>query len=237
MLALALANGLVVLGLTIQIRAGLVSFGQALYYGLGAYAAAMLGHFAGVSDVFVMLAAGAAASAGVASVLGFLMARYRGIFFAMLSLAFSMILFGLLTNSAALGSTDGFGVPAPTFLGFAPADNARLTLLLFALVTLLALAIACAVQPLPAFDDGVDRRAIRENEVRAGLSRRRGAPRRACQIRARGRLFGSRRGAHPRCSSAMSRRKISSTGRSRANSCSSPSCREPAASPRRSSVR
>ena len=167
MLALALANGLVVLGLTIQIRAGLVSFGQALYYGIGAYAAAMLGHFAGVSDVFVMLAAGAGASAGVAAALGFLMARYRGIFFAMLSLAFSMILFGLLTNSAALGSTDGFGVPAPTFLGFAPADNARLTLFLFALVALLALAAACAAHRYLRSAMGWTGEAIRENEVRA----------------------------------------------------------------------
>lgn len=166
MLALALANGLVVLGLTIQIRAGLVSFGQALYYGLGAYAAAMLGHFAGVSDVFVTVAAGAAAAAGVAFPLGFLLARYRGIFFAMLSLAFSMILFGLLTNSAALGSTDGFGVPAPTFLAFAPAENARLTVFLFALVAALAFAIAAAAHRYLQSTMGHIGEAIRENEVR-----------------------------------------------------------------------
>ena len=166
MLALALANGLVVLGLTIQIRAGLVSFGQALYYGLGAYAAAMLGHFAGVSDVFVMLLAGTAAAAGVAFLLGFLLSRYRGIFFAMLSLAFSMILFGLLTNSATLGSTDGFGVPAPTFLAFAPADNARLTLFLFALVALVAYAVAYAAHRYLNSTMGHIGEAIRENEVR-----------------------------------------------------------------------
>ncbi len=167
MLALALANGLVVLGLMIQIRAGLVSFGQALYYGLGAYAAAMLGHFVGVTDVFVMLAAGLAVSGGVAFILGFLLARYRGIFFAMLSLAFSMILFGLLTNSATLGSTDGFSVPAPTFLTFAPGENARLTLLLFALVTLAALLTAWAAHRYLNSAMGHVGEAIRENEVRA----------------------------------------------------------------------
>ncbi len=166
MLALALANGLVVLGLMIQIRAGLVSFGQALYYGLGAYAAAMLGHFAGVTDVFVMLAAGVAVSGGVAFVLGFLLARYRGIFFAMLSLAFSMILFGVLTNSATLGSTDGFSVPAPTFLFFAPADNARLTVFLFALVAALAFAVAFAAHRYLNSTMGYIGEAIRENEVR-----------------------------------------------------------------------
>lgn len=176
MLALALANGLVVLGLTVQIRAGLVSFGQALYYGLGAYAAAMLGHFGGVTDVAVMLAAGVAVSAAVAWALGFLLARYRGIFFAMLSLAFSMILFGLLTNSAALGSTDGFGVPAPTFLGFAPEGDSRLTLWLFALTALLALAVAWAAHRYLESMQGRLGEAIRENEVRVdylGVSTRR----------------------------------------------------------------
>ena len=36
--------------------------------------------------------------------------KYRDIFFAMLSLAFSMILYGLLVKTSALGSTDGFGL-------------------------------------------------------------------------------------------------------------------------------
>ena len=49
--------------------------------------------------------------------LGFLLARYREIFFAMLTLAFSMILYGLLVKTSALGSTDGFNVAAPTLLG------------------------------------------------------------------------------------------------------------------------
>jgi hypothetical protein len=53
-----------------------------------------------------------------------LLARYREIFFAMLSLAFSMILYGLLVNTEALGSTDGFGIPRPTFAGWAPSGDA-----------------------------------------------------------------------------------------------------------------
>lgn len=166
MLALALANGLVVLGLMIQMRAGLVSFGQALYYGIGAYGAAMAGHFWGVTDVFGLLLLGTAASAAVAFILGFLLARYRGIFFAMLSLAFSMILFGLLVNSAALGSTDGFGVSAPTFLGYAPAGNTRLTLLLYSLVALLAYGVAFAANRYLNSTMGYIGEAIRENEVR-----------------------------------------------------------------------
>jgi len=44
-LTIAFAHGLVALGLMLLLRAGLVSFGQALYYCLGAYAAGALGRF------------------------------------------------------------------------------------------------------------------------------------------------------------------------------------------------
>ena len=44
---IAFANALVVLGLIILWRAGLVPFGQALFYAIGAYAVALLGRYAG----------------------------------------------------------------------------------------------------------------------------------------------------------------------------------------------
>ena len=44
---IAFANGLVALGLMMLLRAGLVSFGQALYYCLGAYAAGVLHDLSG----------------------------------------------------------------------------------------------------------------------------------------------------------------------------------------------
>lgn len=123
LLQVSIANGLVVLGVTLQMRAGLVSFGQGLYYCVGGYAAGMAGHFLGVTDVFVLLALGILVSVLISSLLGILMSRYREIFFAMLSLAFSMILYGLLVKAEALGSTDGFNVPRATFLGFSPEDE------------------------------------------------------------------------------------------------------------------
>src|SRR5262249_47235595 len=78
------ANGLVVLGLVILWRAGLVPFGQALYYATGAYTVALLGRYTGLHDIFVLSAAGALAAGLVAFLTGFLLARYRDIFFAML---------------------------------------------------------------------------------------------------------------------------------------------------------
>jgi ABC-type branched-subunit amino acid transport system permease subunit len=111
-------EGLVVLGLFLLMRTGLVSFGQGLYYCLGAYTAGSLGLSLGIKDAVLLLLCGSAVAGFAAFILGFLLANYRGIFFAMLSLAFSMILYGLLVKTAALGSTDGFNVALPTLLGF-----------------------------------------------------------------------------------------------------------------------
>src|SRR3954454_14815863 len=81
---IAFANGLVVLGLVILWRAGLVPFGQALYYCTGAYTIALMGRWAGVNDAFVMVLLGGVIAGIVAWFTGFLLARYREIFFAML---------------------------------------------------------------------------------------------------------------------------------------------------------
>src|SRR3979411_631213 len=130
---IAFANGLVVLGLVILWRAGLVPFGQALFYAIGAYSVALPGRSPGLHDAFVMLTVAAVAAGIVAFLIGFLLARYRDIFFAMLSLAMSMILYGVLVKTQTLGSTDGFHVQTPTFLGLAPRGGA-LNLAIFRLV-------------------------------------------------------------------------------------------------------
>src|SRR5918912_529309 len=76
---IAFADALVVLGLIVLWRAGLVSFGQALYYAIGAYCVALLSRYAGISDAFLMLFAAGAAAGLAAFLLGFLLARYREI--------------------------------------------------------------------------------------------------------------------------------------------------------------
>ena len=57
---IAFANGLVVLGLIVLWRAGLVSFGQALYYCIGAYAVALVGRWTGITDAIVLVLIGGA---------------------------------------------------------------------------------------------------------------------------------------------------------------------------------
>lgn len=124
LVTIAFANALVVLGLVVLWRAGLVSFGQAIYYCIGAYAVALTARWTGFRDAFVLVVIGGVAAGLVAVLVGFLLARYREIFFAMLSLALSMILYGVLVKSESLGSTDGFSVATPTFLGYAPHGDA-----------------------------------------------------------------------------------------------------------------
>ena len=175
MATIALANGLVALGLMLLLRAGLVSFGQALYYCLGAYAAGGMGRFFGISDVFLQMLAGALTAGFCAFVLGFLLARYRGIFFGLLSLALSMILYGLLVKNQALGSTDGFNILPSTLFGIRPGGGAvRYAVLASAAV--IAFALAFIVHRYLNTPLGRLAPAIKDNEIRVeymGASARR----------------------------------------------------------------
>ena len=59
----AVAKALVVLGLMILWRTGLVSFGQALYFGAGGYAAGLAGLWLGLSDAILLVLLGGAVAA------------------------------------------------------------------------------------------------------------------------------------------------------------------------------
>src|SRR6266536_1700960 len=165
LLTIAFAKGLVVLGLLVMMRAGLVSFGQGLYFGLGAYAAGLATNFLGVTDAIALIALGGLVSATAGYLLGFIMARYREIFFAMLSLALSMILYGILVRSAALGSTDGFNLPPPNFFGFA-VNGQTGRLLVYALSTILAIGISMLLHRFVNSPAGVIGEAILTHEIR-----------------------------------------------------------------------
>jgi len=165
LLTIALAKGLVVLGLMLLLRCGLVSFGQALYYCIGAYAAGMLGRYLGIRDLVTLMLAGMAAAAFAAWVLGFLLARYRGIFFGLLSLALSMILYGLLLKTEALGSSDGFHVLPSTLFGVRPAD-AWVRYAVLAVAAVAAFVAALLVHRYLDTPLGRLAPAIKDNEIR-----------------------------------------------------------------------
>jgi ABC-type branched-subunit amino acid transport system permease subunit len=161
----AIAKALVVLGLLILWRTGLVSFGQALYFGIGGYAAGLAGRWLGLSDALLLALLGGVAAALTAWIVGLLLARYREIFFAMLSLAFSMILYGVLVNTEALGSTDGINIISPTFLGYGP-QGAEQVRAVYLFTVLLGFVAAALVHIYLHSTIGRLANPIRDNEIR-----------------------------------------------------------------------
>ena len=96
--------------------AGQVSLGHSAFFGLGAYAAALLGTRWGLSP-WLGLAAGAAVATIVGLVIGYLSNRLRGPYFVLATIAFSQVL--LIVGSRWRGFTSGSeGIPVPFRPGF-----------------------------------------------------------------------------------------------------------------------
>ncbi len=162
----SLCYGTVVLGMILLVRTGLVSFGHGLYFCLGAYAAGTLKPFFGLSELVFMLIAAILVTTITSFALGFLLRKYRDIFFAMLSLAFSMILYGLLSKSTELGSTDGFNVTAETAFGIALSELEYGRYLIF-VITVGTSWLCCTLLHLYLLSNkGKLAEAIRDNELR-----------------------------------------------------------------------
>jgi len=93
---------------------GLVSFGHAAFFGLGGYLVAFLarGPSANLLITVPIVLIGTGIAAGI---IGYLVLRTRGIYFLMLTLAISQMLFGLAVKwTAVTGGSDGLsGIPRP----------------------------------------------------------------------------------------------------------------------------
>lgn len=163
--AMALAKGLVSLGIVGMMRGGLVSFGQGLYYCLGAYTATLFANAVGVTDIFLLTIISAAVCMAVGALFGPLLAGYRGIFFAMLSLALSMVLYGSLSKMNFIGGTDGLNIAAPTFLGWAP-EGEPLQMALYLYVSALAVIVGAFMRRYFDSEQGLISLAARDNELR-----------------------------------------------------------------------
>ncbi len=92
---------------------GLLSFGHAAYFGLGAYGAGITLAKLGWHSVWVALAIGVAAAGVGGVIVGFFSLRRRGIYFAMLTLAFAQLFYFIAFHMADLtGGDDGLrGIP------------------------------------------------------------------------------------------------------------------------------
>jgi branched-chain amino acid transport system permease protein len=149
---------------------GLLSFGHALFLGVGAYTAAALSSKFGILSFEIILIAAALLSALVSLVIGLLCVRYTRIFFGMLTLAFGMLFHSFLFKFYAVtGGDQGMRVLRPLLLGmewrggktaFLTGPFYYYTLILFALLGL-------AMWRMTQSPFGLHLRAIRENAGKA----------------------------------------------------------------------
>jgi len=99
-------------------KAGLLSFGHAMFLGLGAYGAAVMAGVLHVHSFEAVLCATMLAAAIVAVPIGFVCVRYTGIFFGMLTLAFGMLFYSFLFKFYYVtGGDSGMRVPRMSILG------------------------------------------------------------------------------------------------------------------------
>jgi ABC-type branched-subunit amino acid transport system permease subunit len=169
-LTLALAKFIAVLAVALFLRAGLVSFGHALFYAVGAYTVGFAYKWFGIREVLLLVPLGLCLGAAVAAIIGLFIARYRGVFFAMLNLAVSMILYAILLKFYwVTGGTDGLGVGTPTLLGYLP-PRAMLRTVYYYVTLTLAGAVIYAVYRLLASPLGFFLKALADNEIRIEYS-------------------------------------------------------------------
>jgi len=166
LITMALAKGMVVLGVVLLLRGGLISFGHGLYFAAGAYAVAFAVNKWNINETLLIIPLCLVTGGGLAALTGLLLKRYRGIFFAMLTLAFSMILYTVLFKFYHLtGGTDGMPIPPIKIAGIQPSlDNLRIFqyyLILSLSVGVIYLGWRFTQSPL-----GYLMRAVRDNEIR-----------------------------------------------------------------------
>jgi branched-chain amino acid transport system permease protein len=152
--------------------AGLLSFGHAAYFGLGAYVTVIsLKHFAGM-PFFAAILLGALAAAIGGAVIGFFCVRRKGSYFALLTLAFNQFLWAIAWKwREVTGGDDGLGgvVPKkPVDMGILSIDftNIANKYYLTVIVVTVCLALGWYLIQTP-FGNAI--KAIKSNEERASF--------------------------------------------------------------------
>ena len=103
---------------------GMVSFGHAAYLGIGAYAVGVFAHY-GVTNGYLQWLVAIGASALVALVIGAISIRTSGIYFIMITLAFTQMLYYLGNSIEEYGGDDGMRIAARSqFPGLGDIDDA-----------------------------------------------------------------------------------------------------------------
>lgn len=165
-IVIGLTYAIAALGVSVMMRAGQVSFGHAMYACISAYTVAFIARDFPGTDALVLIIAGVVASFLCSIIIGLFIVRYRGIFFGMLNLALSMVLFAFLGKLYHItGGTDGLRVARPTIAGF-ELERQTYEFTLLALTIVIACALAWWVQRYFRSGSGEGLSAIKTNETR-----------------------------------------------------------------------
>jgi branched-chain amino acid transport system permease protein len=149
---------------------GLLSFGHALFLGVGAYTAAALTSKFGVLSFELLLLTAALVSGLISIVIGALCVRYTRIFFGMLTLAFGMLFHSFLFKFYSItGGDQGMRVLRPLLLGmeWRGGKTAFLTGPFYYYALLLFALLGLAMWLVTQSPFGLHLRAIRENAGKA----------------------------------------------------------------------
>jgi branched-chain amino acid transport system permease protein len=151
---------------------GLLSFGHSAYFGVGAYAVAMIVKYLHVTSLEIFVLGGILASAAISALFGFVCVRYTRIFFSILTMALSQVLWSLAFKFFwVTGGSDGLRVPTPSLLGtnIAPGEDKMTYLAHRYYYYVLAIFIVCTALMWVIVHSpfGKALQAIRDNETRA----------------------------------------------------------------------
>ncbi|HLY87655.1 MAG TPA: branched-chain amino acid ABC transporter ATP-binding protein/permease [Acetobacteraceae bacterium] len=151
---------------------GLLSFGQAAFFGTGGFVSAYLLVYHVIGSVWLALAVGTIAAGVFGLIVGWLAVRRIGIYFAMITLAFGQMSFFLENSplSAYTGGENGIpGVPVPR-IGFGSTAYAITTgLPMYWMLAAMFLACFILARRITQSPFGVILRAIKENTARAAM--------------------------------------------------------------------
>jgi branched-chain amino acid transport system permease protein len=143
---------------------GLLSLGHAAYFGMGSYVAAYVAKSWGFSAELAILTGGLV-GAGIGVVFGWLAIRRQGIYFAMITLALSQMIYFFCLQAPFTGGEDGIQqVPRAPLFGLVSMQD---DMSLYWLIAGIFLAGFLAIHRIVHSPFGQVLKAIRENEPRA----------------------------------------------------------------------
>ena len=175
LLEAGIALGISALGFNLLLRyTGLLSFGHGALFAVGAYTVGMMyKYFPALYSIEILIPASIIVSMIVAGIFGYICVRHTFIFFAIITMAVSMVIFTLLLKFYHFtGGSDGIHIELPTMLGTSYTGIKRFEFLsgpyYYFLICIFAVCVV-VMQGIVNSPFGKTLQSIRDNEVRAEM--------------------------------------------------------------------